>query len=865
MERAPHTQHQAWLEPLAKVKNRFVGHRLWLLCSLFGEVVQAQSLTAQWQPLPAEHSSETTQETNMLPAPRINPTGRTIELHSSLRRGDRVLGTVLLQISANDELSLETEGTLALLEGMLKPEVLQTIADYLQGELSQQRLTPAAFAAAGITLSFDTGMFELLLSIPDSALQDVTLNMNNKVDNRKYRKPAKLSGYLNVLAGATHTYQPDSDANSTDWEQSHQLQAALRAFNTVLEHEVHYKKRGEAQGEWQREGTRLVIDNYRSANRWQIGDAWVERAQFQDSADLLGFSLIRDFSLTPNRNIRPTTGRKFTLQRRSDVDVIIDGVVVRRLSLEAGVYDLRDIPLANGSNKIELVITDSSGEVERLLFSVTSGDALLAQGLTDYAISGGVLALNGRDGPEYQQDSWLSSGYFRYGWLPWLTPGINYQWRDEVVQFGGELLIATDSGSSLALSMATSQADALGSGQAVGLSYAASFGKQNHQERRLTFKSDFFSANFTGINRHTFAAESAPLQDTALLAIIDYGQRLTESISAGLGLSYSELRAPSDQVYSVSAALSGSIWKTQASWSLRTSYQQANEGSGEWNSFFNLSWPIGKRTRISVDGNGTTQVKYSYNENAGRAGGLGGNLSAQTSHNYDAFLGGGLSYTGNRFFGSVDHDARFTELGGDNQEHLTRLRFDTSLAFAGSRFAFGRPVGNSFAVVSRHPSLAENKVRIAPDKQGDKVHSDGLGNLLVPDLGNYRGQLLSYEVDELPPGYDLGEGVFAIAPPYKAGYSLQVGSDATITVLGTLLDATTEEPLSLVAGEAIHQQDQDFEPVVFFSNRTGRFAISGLKPGDYQLQFNTQPPRSYPLTIGADETALLRVGELKVN
>ncbi|MDN3683413.1 hypothetical protein QW180_01445 [Vibrio sinaloensis] len=88
----------------------------------------------------------------------------------------------------------------------------------------------------------------------------------------------------------------------------------------------------------------------------------------QDAIDILGVGLTRDFTLIPTRNVRPKATQTFTLQRTSSVDVVIDGVVVQRLTLGAGSYNLNDIPLAQGNNDVELIITDSTGQEERVQF-----------------------------------------------------------------------------------------------------------------------------------------------------------------------------------------------------------------------------------------------------------------------------------------------------------------------------------------------------------------------------------------------------------------------------------------------------------------------------------------------------------------
>ncbi|MDN3683415.1 hypothetical protein QW180_01455 [Vibrio sinaloensis] len=137
----------------------------------------------------------------------------------------------------------------------------------------------------------------------------------------------------------------------------------------------------------------------------------------------------------------------------------------------------------------------------------------------------------------------------------------------------------------------------------------------------------------------------------------------------------------------------------------------------------------------------------------------------------------------------------------------------------------GRPVREAFAIVTKHDSLADNRLAVDPSSDGAsaRVYSEGNRNALVPDLVAYNSRLLTYDVDDLPPGYDLGDGAFWLNPGYKRGYVLQVGSDAVLTIIGTLIDNRSKKPIPLVAGYAIYLGEQSQEPIEFFTNRNGLF------------------------------------------
>jgi len=84
---------------------------------------------------------------------------------------------------------------------------------------------------------------------------------------------------------------------------------------------------------------------------------------------------------------------------------------------------------------------------------------------------------------------------------------------------------------------------------------------------------------------------------------------------------------------------------------------------------------------------------------------------------------------------------------------------------------------------------------------------------------------------------DLGEGSFRLLPPYRGGYRLTVGSDYMASAVGRLLDSNGK-PLSLVSGAAIEEAHREPEPIALFTNSAGRFDITGLAPGQWNIILN---------------------------
>ncbi len=114
---------------------------------------------------------------------------------------------------------------------------------------------------------------------------------------------------------------------------------------------------------------------------------------------------------------------------------------------------------------------------------------------------------------------------------------------------------------------------------------------------------------------------------------------------------------------------------------------------------------------------------------------------------------------------------------------------------------------------------------------------------------------------DLPPGYDLGDGVFDLQPKLKSGYALKVGSDYTVTALGKLEDGQGA-PLALVTGVAA-EKGGSAKKVEIFTNREGRFSAQGLAPGEWDIEMATEPAAHYVLHVPERTVGLYRAEALR--
>ena len=809
-------------------------------------------------------------------APPLNPTGRVLELSSPVEDGSNVVGSLLVRIDTDDTVSVEFDALLALFEQSWSEALL----DRLRGRAVDGRMTLGALEELLGRAEFDTTRLTLVLQVPANARRRQVIGFGDargEDETTRFDRPAPVSAFLNLRVGADFSQmEPADDAADGVGATSEEsvavgLDGLARLGGPVLAYD--FASREDAEGgisSLARRSTQLLVDLPTRESRLSIGDLSSSRRTFQASVDLLGVGIGRDFALSPGRNIRPRGSRSFELDRPASVSVVANGEVLRTFELREGVYDLEDLPLVGGNNLFELLIEDETGEIERIAFSALYDAALLDVGELDYNVLAGVVAETGEGSIDYLSEQPFASAFALAGVLPWLSVGVNAQLEDGAGQLGVELLSATPIGP-VALDLSVSHGAERGSGYAVGTGYRGSALNGRGGQRTFGVSLEYAEASFDEIdgtpNENADVGLDVGLEDRYSL-FASYAEQLGGLLYGSLSASHSRAADSAEASSLLGAGLQGRLPVAgQPSWSLQTQYEHDPEGRDEFSVSIGVSLLLDARNAVSTSYSGRDEslsLNFRRRVNTGQVGGYAASVTLEGDAETDTDASAELAYVGNRFFASVEQSVRAADIESGARTLDTALRFESAFALAGRRFAIGRPIGDSFAIVSGHPSLGGRTLRLDPGDDGDIARSSFLGAALLPSAGRYRARLLSYSVDDLPLGYDLGAGLFRLNAPLGAGYDLTVGSAASVTVIGNLVDAASGEPLALAVGNALPSDDPDVEPIVFFTNRVGKFALPGITPGRYRLALDTAPPRVVELEVEESEESFIRIGELLV-
>ncbi|WP_299329606.1 fimbria/pilus outer membrane usher protein [Parasphingopyxis sp.] len=810
--------------------------------SLFQEAPTAAGTGPDPDPTPASTERQ-----------RVNVFGRTIDIVVPIRQNGTPLGTIATRIDPDDRFFVPINALSTALRPIAADELIARI-DALPS--ADGYASFVQLRSLGISIDYDPSISEIRVMLPREGTATAEISLTETRADRigSFEEPAGFSGFINIRGAMGYDA---AGAGEGFVDPFFDFETALRFGGFVLENDFAADLSGGDSGGFRRLFSRLVYDIPTANMRLSAGDLIPSSANFLPPPDIFGFGVERQDGLfNPQRNLRTQSFQSFSLQETSTVEVIVNGSEVRRIQLEPGNYRLSDFPLGIGANDVQVVVTDNFGRREIANFSRFFNFSVLAPGETEYGFYAGFQNDFGTLSRSYDWDRPTVSAFFRRGMSDILTLGAGFQADDRTQAGSIETALGTRAGLFVA-EAAISRDDVNGTGFAGRFLYQL----PSPATARGIFAGfglsvDYTSSKYTNVGRFVANRNLVSIQASTTLAL-----RITDRDFLSLNGNYSRFRAGIADTYEVSARYSRRIGRSTVL-AIGAGYGRSRFGGEEPIFRVTLSRRFGRRGFGSAAYNTIDdRLRLNYNHAGGRGTGAI-NVAASADIGDDTTTGGGsVFYLANNAELSVTHSTAYEFDSNDIATSRTTAQIGTSLMFADGSFTVGRPVRDSFAIVRGHPTLEGAPVYIDRTDEGYFSRSNFLGGASTPELGSYVERTITVDVPDAPIGYDLGAASFRLLPPYKSGYNLVIGSDFTITAIGTLLN--NGAPVALATGVAELIDEPDAPTISLFTNRVGRFAASGLKPGRWIITLATEPPLVYELDIPAEEGNLIRTGELE--
>ncbi len=758
-----------------------------------------------------------------------------------LQRGD--LDT--LYEPATQSLRLSATGVLRFLDDELPPATLERLRQKTDVD---GQIALAELAAEGLTAQFDEPALRVRLSIPAKlrATREIPLRVAGTTAAGAI-PPAERSAFLNLRSAVTTN---DDPTNGTEQNANVGLDGAVNVRGNVLEARGAWNNANAPL--WRRTSTRYVRDLPAARVRMSVGDLDYSVRGFQSQVALGGIEVRRENSLQPYRLARPSGQAGFLLEVPATVDFFVNDRLLRTLRLTPGPYDVRSFPFLGGINDARIVITDENGRQQVVEFPFVFDGELVVPGDTEfgYAIGAPAHVVDGE--LRYRTESLVASMFHRWGVTDALTMEVNAQ-ADEGTRMAGAGAIVTGTPGVARLDGALSRA-ASQTGFAVRLQYDyRDVRRDNKDAQGFGFGVRYISREFTGIGTSGSGGSFAWDLNAR------YGRRLF-GVGVGAAISYRVGRDAQRDVTATDLYAQRTLTRSLAV-SFRLHDEIDMDGTRGQGAFFTLSAQIGdggQAVAFSRDtASATSRADWRYRPDTG-------------VDRWDALISGersptlsdarvDLAYSGLRANLGLDAASLDSKIDGGITRSTT-ARVSTAFVYADGATGISRPVTDAFAILVPHPALAGQTIGVNRLDSGVyQARVDNLGAAVLPNLTPYRDSRAVLDLRNLPIGIDAGPGVVEFAPAYKSGSKFVIGNGATVFLTATL-STPDGTPVALSAGQILSVDDPTRAPIITFTNRVGRLAAEGLRPGRYIFTLYSAPDQPLEFTIPAEAFGELDLG-----
>ncbi len=831
------------------------------LQSLAQHAPEQEPLTQEQPEQDALAQEPTAQEPAAPARPNINPYDRDIAITVPLNFNRRVLGELPVLLTRDDRFIVDSASFQVLIRPLLTEEAQADLAASLEGIES---FAPEEINATGIQLDYDPEQLAVLVLRIDPTRRLPQVLFQRGRPDAPEQPPEDFSAYLNTnLAVQRRVSTGDIDTPSVF------LNGAIRYKSLVFEADVQGREdRFTGEYEVERRYARFVFDQPEDYRRWYLGDLDPETRGRQGFVEMGGVGVARQRRrFEPFRNNVLAGARQLVLQEESTVRVVRNGVFVREFRLDPGQYDLSNLPLDTGSNDVQLEIEGVSGAFEQVSYSAYLDSIDLEPGDYEYGAYLGVMNNGFFGSPNYSGGEMAFTGYWRKAFVNRPALGLGLQASESVQTATGQSQLILDNGARIQLDLSGSQSDIAGAGYAAALSYDHIFERDGLADN-WTVVAEFVSEDFTTLGNR-FGNNPTSWSFSA-----GYARRLNidwvANVSASYRMSRGNLRGDS---YSINASTTYRItpeWSAQVGLEY-TDYERSSPFSGGFGDGLGATVALIWTPRYDRRG----EVRYASARNSGSV-----RFQQSPENRVDSFgyvvgstyddgrgtISGQVDYTSNRFDATLSHVAFGRDFSNITDEQVTSLRIGSSIATTGGRWAIGRNIGDSFAIVYPHESLRGSPVIVGESLEGGRYtsRSGAFGPALSNTLASYVNQSVRYDAMNAPVGYDVAEGILRVRPTYRSGYAIEVGSAAFVSALGRV-HGNGDKPLALISGRVRALDDPEAKPELFFTNSVGRFAVQNLEPGkSYRVELFTSPAQGFEFTVPEDSDGLLDLATVVV-
>ncbi len=275
----------------------------------------------------------------------------------------------------------------------------------------------------GMEFSIDESTVSLNIKAKVSLFKPQRLNLGHK-DSKDIDYPAQDSAFLN------YAYRFDSSVSSSYLSTEFGLRLGdylgLSTFNYVS---------SDVEEKFVRLLTSLRTDSRGGMVTYVLGDRGAHSGTFGSAHVLGGLSISKNFSINPYFIKYPSLSFSGFAETPSEVDVYVNGLLVKELTLGPGKFELGNLTTEVGSGISRVIVKDIYGSEMTFSEAFFYSDKLLAKGLHEYSYNLGFIREElGEESFEYGGLTFI--GTHNYGFYDNLMGGYSLEASDDLISGG---------------------------------------------------------------------------------------------------------------------------------------------------------------------------------------------------------------------------------------------------------------------------------------------------------------------------------------------------------------------------------------------------------------------------------------------
>lgn len=497
--------------------------------------------------------------------------------------------------------------------------------------------------------------------------------------------------------------------------------------------------------------TAYTLADVNSLRRYSLGDFITSNLSWTRSVHLEGAQLRSDFSMRPDLVTIPLPQIAGAAAVPSTVNVLADGSMAVSQKVDAGPFQIPQLPVVSGAGTISMTVTNALGQQVTVTQPFYASSTLLAPGLQTYAGELGVVRRNwGSVSNDYGKMAGTAS--YRRGLTRAFTIEGSAEGTDGaflaggggVLQIGhlGVLNFAASPSIASARTGAQFSAGAERIGRTFSLGTSALLATRDYR--------DVASMNGSGVLRRQLSAFTG----------------LNTSHFGSLGLAYVELKQdppvlpnPTDVQLAgnsrvVTANYSIQIHRVSCYSSWFKSFGFTGKGGNGLQVGMTFSFGRYRTASASVGNDGSWQAQVQ--QAAPQVGDWGYQLYTSGGDSTHVFAQGQYKSQVGLFTAGVDRDSGLTSLRMESQSAISLV---DKAVFASNE------IYDSFAVVDTRPVT-----NVSVYQENRKVGTTGkTGRVLVPDMRAFDLNNISIEPTDIPGDATLGTDKREVRPQDRSG------------------------------------------------------------------------------------------------